>query len=232
MHEEHWHLQKPVSKSAHAHNAPLPSFPPFLCFLLLLSDLMPCYFPSTGIPPFPFSSSLLPASHPLASNTFSLFIIIIFSITTLSFSPSLWADTTLTVLLLMRARVRLWLHRWDDIMSHNLSFTSQRARAGRRLTHQSLCRRTEEFNNLLQPSGFVAERRAIATGVWCERAGYLGVNSTTLSQRSLVQCTQSEHIQTVLKNVCDVPSVYGSVLRSGGGPPLCATCETQPAPPS
>lgn len=175
---------------------------------------MPCYcyyfHPLASHHFFFLLHCFLPNIH--SSNTFSPFIIIIFSITTLSFfSPSLWAETTLTVLLLMRARVRLWLHRWDDIMSHNLSFTSQRARAGRRLTHQSLCRRTEEFNNLLQPSGFVAEGRAIATGVWCARAGYLGVNSTTLSQRSLVKCTQSEHIQTVLKNVCDVPSVYGSV---------------------
>lgn len=53
------------------------------------------------------------------------------------------------VLLLMRVCARLWLHRWDDIMSHNLSFISQRARAGCRLPHQSRRRCTEQFNNLL-----------------------------------------------------------------------------------
>jgi len=50
---------------------------------------------------------------------------------------------------IMRVWVWLWLHRWNDIMSHNLSFMSQRARAGCCWTHRSLCRHTEQFNNLL-----------------------------------------------------------------------------------
>ena len=138
----------------------IPSFPLLFITPLWSHAMLLLLFPSAGIPLFPFSSSLLPASHPVLKHLLSFHHYYFFYP-----DPLLLFSVTVSwhyvkVLLLMRARVRLWLQGWDDIMSHNLSFTSQRARAGRRLTHQSPCRRTEEFNNLLQPSGFVAERDA------------------------------------------------------------------------
>lgn len=67
--------------------------------------------------------------------------------------PLLHRRHGITVALLMRACVQLWLQRRNDIMSHNLRRSSQRARAGCLQTHQSSHRHahthTRQFNNLL-----------------------------------------------------------------------------------
>lgn len=84
-------------------------FPFAFYFIPHSFDLMPSYcyfFHSTGIPQFPFSFSLLPASHSLLIHllSFALFSSLVLSfhhffffffLSTLSFfSPSQWADTT------------------------------------------------------------------------------------------------------------------------------------------
>lgn len=117
-----------------------------------------CYF-FHPLAPYSFLF-LLHCFLPHTQFWFHLLSFALFSSLPLSFHHLLFLDPLLlfslpvswhyiTLLLLMRVRVRLWLHRWNDIMSHNLSFISQRARAGRRRTHQSLLRHMEQFNNLL-----------------------------------------------------------------------------------
>lgn len=78
---------------------------------------------STSIPQV-FSYPILPASHSLSHPPCLLSSLpLATSLLSFSFGPLLFPPFRL-------ADVQLWLHRGDDIMSHNLSSTSQRERAG------------------------------------------------------------------------------------------------------
>lgn len=91
---------------------------------------------------FVFLTYLLIFLGPLPLSGFFPFIsnVLLFTIWTNSYplhSTALLSSWHYTAaIILMKVRVRLWLHRWDDIMSHNLSLISQRPRAGCHQTHQ------------------------------------------------------------------------------------------------
>ncbi len=76
---------------------------------------------------FTFFIAVPPHSFAIHLPSFALFPFYFSPFITFFFWPSSsclhWHYVT--VLLLMRVCVRLWLHWWDDIMSHNLSFISQ-----------------------------------------------------------------------------------------------------------
>ncbi len=128
--EESWHLQiflTPARRpDPHLHS---------LRFLLISLSLvwsdaiLLLLFPFHWHPTvsFTFFIAVPPHSFAIHLPSFALFPFYFSPFITFFFwpSPSCLHWHYVTVLLLMRVCVRLWLHWWDDIMSHNLSFISQ-----------------------------------------------------------------------------------------------------------
>lgn len=148
------------------------------------------YFFFTPHPPFPLCSFSL---SPVLLSWVMFDPLLLFSLP---------VSRHIAVLLLMTFCVRLWLHRWNDIMSHNLLFISQRARAGRRQTHQSQRRHTEPWNPFLQLTAVWCWRGGVHTELWLSQMPTQLIHSFAQTSMHLADGSLSicNHIQTLTPN--------------------------------